>query len=1468
MESRDTAAEELRWRGEFEYDYDSGLAEDPATILLDDGSNVIDIEEEHVNSGSVTEILEDGIRNIGVSWESDHAAVVSGPACEEEEDFVKRLQESIERDLPKVQISKEFQAMLDAVEADMKDKSHILKDQKCKEEVNGSFVEKKEKDIVNEVGLREDSADGPLDLGVLPPRQELGIQGLLDAFVDSKEEECGGSEGSMVSGTDVTSEPGEVVFRKLQPICSKILQTKTDSKALESMLVELTKTIEHCKSQEGLQEGLQDCLNYILLPYNILLDALVSSRNQPRVESFPALKDETCVLALLRGLLTLAQACAMTQGQQMMVTLEKLRTLLALDESLMSEHPRQLASQCMVAILAVYGKKTELKSAFSWLREEENALFLGTLISTLLNHPYNDVTNPARIDQNVQIASLNSLKCLMSAIDEAEPLAFFVPGIATSLVKRILMNQSLNLNKDKTVSKSSASLIAAIESLQELLIITLNDTVVSEGRSLDGQKQIQLGLSDKPSGAGVRDFLGTLASSLPETHGVNAENEEKIILKEIRKDNHNLRVTIDDAWISDTSQRIRDMLQVCLPSLCFHENVKVRKSVTYLTVKVMKTCSYALDDGVLREMAMILGQDDWPHVRNEAGAWLSVYFSSSPENAKQECKGDTIITSEVLEHWVSKVSGLTNSLKAGDLVGRKETMKLLSQVEFSPFSDVASRTFSSMICSQQLVSSLIQCCEIDAQMASLLARAPCIVDSSLIEDIEKNSCTSNAHLLHNMPSGMKFISSKRTFDTFSRLIRSFTQVAIMADSCSDSLFSGYLRNLQESCMSLAVASLSSLKYDQLEILVDAEFRSTTYSEDSVQPWQLKMIQTITVLSNIIAGTSILWDTGKMENLTWKTMFDDVELEKKDQLRLTCRTVILKAFNFFLEKRIWLMPTVETQYSSDKTQIQAISKKQDEELTFNTLLHHSILQFIGMVAGCLGQNFAKDSMLMHISLLPVLEKITCNASLVSAEARRTVMIICSSCGYGSLENLVRNNIDYIVDGMCLRLRQSNLYPSAPKLFAALLKESEVAATLVPLLAEPASHAIKGLSILSRRQRPENIVPFIACMQEIGKGSHSLAKEAYAILSEVRPSPEFQEEVADPSTSYSEFKRDEPGMEEIAKFFEQVRKESSESKHAECETITVSLDIWNQILKAKQDAVAVAILCQSILDAISPLILSNHLAASVQASEGAIYALRGLHAANACLELCEKSFEGKVVCPGEFWPVLSNQPPKFLPSVHLAWLPLMKSLEDWRVAVLTGAIRLLQEISILAPRFIARRFQREAWPRLKFLLANGPKERKLIVPGYDASSSQSVIIRIQQSVLQTVTDLADKSLEQNDLFEMILPITRDALSAVGKMWIQCTTSAMRENLESTFVALSKLDPDAAWICVLQFSDNIGAELQQRIDTEDLNITEIEQKRFFGLQANGNRNHGTNASILMAQELFGQISAFDIPWHASKF
>lgn len=87
--------------------------------------------------------------------------------------------------------------MLDAVEADMKGTSELLKDEECKGGTN-TTSSAGEKDMVHDVGLKEDRVDGPLDRGVLPPPgKELGIQGLLDAFVDSKEEKHDGFEGKI-----------------------------------------------------------------------------------------------------------------------------------------------------------------------------------------------------------------------------------------------------------------------------------------------------------------------------------------------------------------------------------------------------------------------------------------------------------------------------------------------------------------------------------------------------------------------------------------------------------------------------------------------------------------------------------------------------------------------------------------------------------------------------------------------------------------------------------------------------------------------------------------------------------------------------------------------------------------------------------------------------------------------------------------------------------------------------------------------------------------------------------------------------------------------------------------------------------------------------------------------------------------------------------------------------------------------
>ena len=152
--------------------------------------------------------------------------------------------------------------------------------------------------------------------------------------------------------------------------------------------------------------------------------------------------------------------------------------------------------------------------------------------------------------------------------------------------------------------------------------------------------------------------------------------------------------------------------------------------------------------------------------------------------------------------------------------------------------------------------------------------------------------------------------------------------------------------------------------------------------------------------------------------------------------------------------------------------------------------------------------------------PLLPLAADGAPLVSAAAQAAVGGVCWWCGYGgSLPRLVAANADYVVDGLCARLRQVrgiastvptyhtaahttaprlpagdspcarrarglpcscpsptdcacwlawcptppclqlDAYPQAPQLFTALLQQAGVAPQLLPLLAEPARNAVQ-------------------------------------------------------------------------------------------------------------------------------------------------------------------------------------------------------------------------------------------------------------------------------------------------------------------------------------------------------------------------------------------------------------------------
>ncbi|GAB4823772.1 hypothetical protein N2152v2_010818 [Parachlorella kessleri] len=573
-----------------------------------------------------------------------------------------------------------------------------------------------------------------------------------------------------------------------------------------------------------------------------------------------------------------------------------------------------------------------------------------------------------------------------------------------------------------------------------------------------------------------------------------------------------------------------------------------------------------------------------------------------------------------------------------------------------------------------------------------------------------------------------------------------------------------------------------------------------------------------------------------------------------------QSVVVSLVDTLLAEALWGLPTWHDAASgapalpADPAKAAQHHPLTAQQLGVNVLATRVVVEGVGAAARALGPAFARTGRPLRAALLPLLERLGDPAPLVASAAGATLGSICLHCGYGTLSRLVGENADYVVDGVCAQLRQLERHPRAPQLLAVLMHKAGVAPELLPLLAEPARAAVQGVSILARRKRPEHVLAFLLALREIMQGAGACAEAALRDASDLAAdvqarwkarraaweqaqaaatAPEGASGAGYEAGRAAGEGAGSPAVEEVREFFLGRQRERAEAAAAggldpeegcgdwaggpQSAPGKVELSEEQRALRLlrKRRVHAAASLAQTAVDCCGPLAVSSSLQVAVQALSVCTAGLRCLRATTLALELDEYQVEPVVAKAADVAPP-DPLTPKLLPSVHLLWMPLMGALKDWRVSLLEAALAALADLASVAGSFLARRFGQEAWPALQRLLREGPPGKHIIAPGgidltdcvltagQDDLTSPASVQRVRCSVLCCLRSMAADPGASGPAVagssgggaEVVGPTAGAVLPVVGEWMGDKQPAVLREQATQAFMALAKLDSDAAW------------------------------------------------------------------------
>ncbi|XP_007932847.1 TELO2-interacting protein 1 homolog [Orycteropus afer afer] len=956
------------------------------------------------------------------------------------------------------------------------------------------------------------------------------------------------------------------------------------------------------------------------------------------------------------------------------------------------------------------------------VKEQELLQELFSELSACLYSP--NSRKPAAVSEELKLAVTQGLSTLMHSAYGDIILTFYEP----SILPRLGFAVSLLLDLAEQ-EKSKQIKIAALQCLQVLL---LQCDCQDHQTSLDENEQKQLGDL-------FASFLPGISTALTRVITGDFKQGHSIVVSSLRlfyktvgfimADEQLSRVSKVQAkpaveqriaelmthreadWVKNTGDKLAILIKKITECVSVHPHWKVRLELVQLVEALLLKCSQSLIEstGPLLKALVGLVSDESPEVQAHSDQVLR-HFADQKVVVGNRAFAD--ILSENLHSLATSLPRLMNSQ---DDQGKFSTLSLLLGY-LKLLGPKINFVLNSMAHLQRLSKALIQVLELDV---------------ASIKVVEERRWNSDGLSASPKESARPWNQIQRRYFRFFTDERVFL---LLRQICQLLGFYGNLCLLVDHFMELYRESVVYRKQAAMilnELVVGAvglEVEDLHKKQIQTSPEELREIV-----------TSILEEYTSQENWYLVTCIEAEEMEEE----LTVKQSGLHA--------ITSGPTFQV------TSFPDLPKPSPTICSMNSNIWQICIQLegIGHFAYALGNDFR---LLLMSALYPILEKAGDQTLLISQAATSAMMDMCHACGYNSLQHLINQNSDYLVNGISLNLRHLAQHPHTPKVLEVMLRNSD--ASLLPLVADVVQDVLATLDQFYDKRATSFVSVLHALLAALAQWfpdtrqpqEQSLEKEG----SHFSWRPAALEKGLDNTTT----------AEDIEQFLLNYLKEKD----------VADGNVSDFDSEEEEPSVSPEVDKSDVCPGVEPLLpVQTQIAKDVM--ERCIHLLSDKN-----LKIRLKVLDVLDLCVV----ILQSHQNQLLPLAHRAWPSLVHRLVNDDPLAVLRAFKVLHTLGGKCGDFLRSRFCKDVLPKLAGSLATQAPISARAGPIY----SHTLAFKLQLAVLQGLGPLCISL----DLGEGDLNKVADAcliyLSAKQPVKLQ-------EAARSLFLHLMKVDPDSIWL-----------------------------------------------------------------------